>query len=80
MIQIKTLTTSKTYNLTELDFLNRLMMTRSINKRKLYILSFFSCEGAAQHLHLSLCLSVRPSIRPSQIAHSHESGQLTKPN
>ena len=23
----------------------------------------FSCEGAAQHLHLSLCLSVRPDVR-----------------
>ena len=23
----------------------------------------FSCEGAAQHLHLSLCLSVCPSVR-----------------
>ena len=25
------------------------------------LLILFSCEGAAKHLHLSLCLSVRPS-------------------
>ena len=38
MIQIKTLTTSKikTYHLTELDFLDRLMMTRSITVNSIF--------------------------------------------